>query len=77
MQRNERKLQVLQILANNPLSIEEIADTAGIDKHTALVYVSRYQAQGLVAKIGDMYALTTRGLDRIAYLLRSSDLTSR
>ena len=68
MQRNERKLQILQILVEHPLSVEEIADAAGIDKHTALVYVSRYQTQGLVAKTGYMYALTKRGRDRIVFL---------
>ena len=68
MQRNERKLQILQILADNPLSVEAIADEAGIDKHNALVYCLRYQEQGLVAKSDSRYALTKRGRDRMVFL---------
>jgi DNA-binding IclR family transcriptional regulator len=68
MQRNARKLQILQILVEKPLFVEEIADAAGIDKHTALVYCLRYQVQGLVAKSDSRYMITARGLDRMVFL---------
>ena len=68
MIRNARKCQILEILAKNPLTIEEIADDTGIDKHNALVYCLRYQKQGLLERAGDRYALTKRGLDRMVFL---------
>ena len=74
MQRNQRKLQVLQILAEalSSLEVEEIAEHAGISKHHALVTCFRYQEQGLIKKTGSTpttFRLTTRGFDRLEFLI--------
>jgi predicted transcriptional regulator len=72
MQRNYRKLQILQILFESPLSVEDIADKAGINKHNALVYCLRYWKWGLLQKINSnptTFDITDRGIQRIEYLL--------
>jgi Fic family protein len=72
MQRNQRKLQILEILAEKPLTVGEIADMADISEHNALVYFLRYQEQGLLQKIETKpttFCITDRGIGRLEFLL--------
>lgn len=74
MDRNQRKLQVLQILmdAKSSMDVAEIANAASIDKHHALVTCLRYQEQGLLQKTGTnpaSFCLTARGSGRLEFLI--------
>ena len=71
MQRNHRKLQILEILAEKSLTVEEIADMADINEHNALVYCLRYHEQGLLQKIETKpttFCITDRGIRRLEFL---------
>ena len=71
MQRNQRKLQILGILAEKPLTVEKTADKAGINEHNALVACLRYQEQGLLQKIETnptTFCITDRGIRRLEFL---------
>jgi predicted transcriptional regulator len=75
MRRNQRKLQILRLLADNALSIEEIADVSEISTQSAAMCVLRYRRQGLiVAKINGVYSITSRGLNRITYIEKTNRL---
>jgi predicted transcriptional regulator len=72
MQRNQRKLQILEILAEKPLTVEETADVANTGEHNALVYCLRYQEQGLLQKVETKpttFCITDRGIGRLEFLL--------
>jgi predicted transcriptional regulator len=68
MERNGRKLQILRLLTDNPLSVEEIADVSEITKKSAAMCVLRYHRQGLLSEIRRSYTTTPRGLDRVAWI---------
>ena len=76
MDRNERKIQILQILldSGSSLAVSEIADAAAMVRHHALVMCSRYQNQGLLVKTGSnpsQFSLSRRGRERLFFLRRA------
>lgn len=67
MERNGRKRQILQILADSPADTTELASIAKTSKHNITTYVSRYQKQGLIKKTDDGFVLTDRGVERLHF----------
>ena len=75
MRRNERKLQVLRLLAEGPKTPSELSAILGKSEDWVRATISRYVRQGLVRaeriQGGVVYMITDKGLQRLDYLERT------
>ncbi len=70
---NERKLSVLDAIeVLGEVRAWDIAEYLGIDIWAARKALSRYRRQGLLYRSWGLYWLSDKGLERLEYLLESS-----
>ena len=73
MEANERKVQILALLREQPLTLRELSERAGIERKHLNVLTFRYRHQYLIARTNDhplKVKLTDRGHARLAYLTK-------
>ena len=72
MKHNERKIQILSLLQEKPLTLRQLRELAGIGAKHLNVLTYKYRRQGLVERTDTnpiMVALTTRGRERLVFLI--------
>jgi len=76
MKANERKIQILSLLQEKPLSLRELRARAGIGETHLNALTWRYRKQKLIKRTSSapvMMGLTHRGRLRLAYLSLDED----
>jgi|GEM_PF-5776748 len=71
MKANERKIQILSLLQEKPLSLQELRDRARIKEKHLNALTWKYRKQKLIRRTSDtpvMMELTVRGRARLLYL---------